>query len=810
MISKEFRQEHFEIYEIVLPWVRFGTAKDPDVGFWNTPLTANEPSNDEYSLFFAKNSLPIGVPQPRKAIEGTSVLNGSIFRCVTSASENTCQLKGEGLASRGTMSLTCQDFKGDSGPKKFTNNGTFFGKLLARNVLQGKKIITHYYSIVGFSGSERLQKVSQSVHFITSVQLQNGQFKISAKDALKDAEKFSEKFPSPSEMSLTQDIDETQITFSTTGFGVLKPDSFFRIGSEIFRVNTVSGDSVTVFERGRQLNVMDDIVYKTDTESHSAGDTIQLCYVSPKLPVWEVMLDVFKSVGLDKYADVAQWQTEISEWLPNALVIGVFSKPESINTLIDNMLKSYMLSMWFDQGSQKVKISAASAWRYSTRALKEGDDFQDISVVQDDNERFSRAFMLCNKPYQARSDDEIEYLKTIYSTDISSETSDMYGSSKLKEFGMVQYISQSSAQITTSRYIQRYSSPPKTLSFSMEERKIFDMAVGSVVDISSRETQDASGEYRKKITRAQITKIQPNFSKIGRFYNVTALSYLPLIEVNENDTINLQISGSARSIDLFARAGAPNVRVDVILVLDGAEIGSDSVSIPSIRAGMFRAGSTIKIICINSVKWGARGGNSSSVRLDGRNIITDIQAENGGICYQSDGIKTDIYLNYNYDKYKCSGELRAPNGGGASGFGYSFLWDSDGNKTKQWSYVAFGGGSGIPSGDAGSVVSDIETVIAEEGDFYSQGKNIVSNKGRVNFGENFTETTARASGLSSITSATLGGYSVNFDGSWSVSTGTRSSMAQGSAIKGGSVTIYNNVNNKLVKGNSDNFTLIEV
>ena len=136
------------IYELQLPYCTVCTPVDGLNSAWHTPVTCEESSDATYSLWFTKNSSPIMAP-PSTSINIQSKLNSSVWRTVTSGGETTSTIKpGEGMASRGTMSITMTDFEGDPGPINFSESGTFFGKLKARNVLDGKKIISHYYSIV--------------------------------------------------------------------------------------------------------------------------------------------------------------------------------------------------------------------------------------------------------------------------------------------------------------------------------------------------------------------------------------------------------------------------------------------------------------------------------------------------------------------------------------------------------------------------------------------------------------------------------------------------------------------------------------
>ena len=177
-------------------------------------------------------------------------------------------------------------------------------------------------------------------------------------------------------------------------------------------------------------------------------------------------------------------------------------------------------------------------------------------------------------------------------------------------------------------------------------------------------SRDSAGRRRLSIIR-----IQPDFNKTGRQYNVEAISYVPLIASNPNDELVIELSGSLFDVNLFARAGAPNIPINVTFVLNNCTIGSTAFNVPSVRAGNFEVGSRIKIICTNGTKWSAKGGENFSYTFQASLPLPQSGSKyNGGDSYDSDGIETELYLNYgSVDGYTTSGELFASGGAGGVG-----------------------------------------------------------------------------------------------------------------------------------------------
>ena len=389
---EDYTQLHYVIYELVLPYNTVCTPRPNIDGTWHTPLMCQEESDAVYSLFFAKNNIPT-VQQPSQSIAGKSRLNSTIHRCVTNQSVSTTKTKaGEGLASRGTMSITCQDKKGDPGPINFTEEGTFFGKLLARNILEGKKIISHYYTVTDDNPTP--QKVRQTTHYVTSATLSNGQFKLNAKDALKDLEAFSQQFPIPGKVTLTADINKTTVVIPVSDASGFNTDDRFRIGSEIFWVVSKSANDITVKTRGTGATNGTRILYKTNTSEHSKEATLQPCYFMNGTPLADVLRDIFNAVGLADFVDYTKWNDEISQWDGDAVLWGIMSEPEDASDIIDLLLNGFLVDMWLDQDTQKAKVSTNTAWKQPKYTYSEGNDIQNYRVSTSDNTRFSRAYTL--------------------------------------------------------------------------------------------------------------------------------------------------------------------------------------------------------------------------------------------------------------------------------------------------------------------------------------------------------------------------------------------------------------------------------
>ena len=585
---------------------------------------------------------------------------------------------------------------------------------------------------------------------------------------------------------------------------------------------SISGNNLNVYQRGSSLaNPDGTLVYATKTDEHSAGATVQNCYTLNKTPLQDFMRDLYNFAGLDEFTNYQQWSDELEEWNSDADLYGVLSEPAAIDEILDKKMQDYMIDSWLDQNSQKVVISAVSAWKNASRTLEEGKDFTNLKTDKDDSRRVSRAYIQNGKRFQAESDEMHLYSKNTGFTDIKSETDDFYGKPKVKDLGMSPTISAASAQITTARYVQRFSRTPSIIEFTMPERKVGDLNLSSIVDIVSRDSQMPDGTYFAARSRAQIIRMQqPSLNKIGREYNIRAMTYVPLIASGPNKELTIRLTGTIFDENLYSRAGAPNVPVNVTFVFDGCVIGSSSFRIPAVRAGSFPAGSRVRIFCLNNVKWSAIGGDSSGMvanlvspnqNAGSSYIVYERSPTQGGVCYESDGVTTEIYLNYSTPDYECRAQMFAPGGGGGSSAAFAHL--ADGESFFVNALCLFPGGNGIPSG-RGGYVRGSRDYSAVDGRFESMGQKLFLSDGRVDNRDNFvtatstviSESSFSGDGGSSESYSSVNGFSV--DWGWSFATQSKRSDGSngGASIKGSSVTVYNKESAKMTNGKSDPFT----
>ena len=732
-------QQHFEVIEFDIPIL---PASDPVVYKTLKFTTANAPV------------LP----------------NGEIYRCIKSISENTTEIQsGKGLASRGKLTLTFNDFKGD--PNKgedfvtdeVYNSGTFFGKLYARQYMTNNEIRVKLYRVEP-DGSIDLVNGAQTRYYLIDKLISSGNsWQITGKDELSAANVNEKLFPPAQAGILRQDIDDQVTTIPVDSSTDYSQAQVIVIGDEFMGVTGVNDNmgtnaSLTVNVRGSSIFGASSgkLLTKTDTDDHSGGDSVFICYISDDQKINEFLEDVLISSDVPSDLIPSQaWSDEVNVWHPDDKINTIWYKSEDVNEVLSTVLTDFLIDIVFDPEQRLINMFAISVWKESASTITEGEqiNFDTVKFTDAETERASRALVIYDKKYLGRSDDTENFAKasTFSIDELASELK--YGEHKDKQFDNSRLLSKDSADLLTQRYVSRFGDRPRNISWETSENKL-DFNVGDVVDLRVFGLQDSLGVTSSN-SRAQITKINPKYTKHGRVYNVKSSTFEVQAESGSAYTITGNLSDNW---SFYGYAGNPVNAVELTYIFDGNQIFSTLEGNTSAKLGNFVTGSTINIILINGADWqsiGGRGGSGESIFWEAdpgasggawRSEGYASSPSNGGTCFSAtNGVNVNIYLEGDIDGYTANGTLRAPSGG-SGGFqaqGNIFIengmFTGDGGGAGIGNNVGTGGLAGYKynsnlsqvgnNGFIGSLLHGIDGQPNDQNEFGLAGKAIESNGG---------------------------------------------------------------------------------
>ena len=662
-----FNQQHFTVIELDMPVVE-GTCTISSEPGYGTPLSCDEASDATKTYKFTNIDAPI-LPE------------SGILRVIKSINETPGQLQiSKGLGSRGEVSITFADIEGiDPNPDapavtdEVVAQGTYFGKLSARNVITNRELRIKNYRVEN-DGSIDLLNGAETRYYIANSLMQSGKntWKITCKDELTRVNFGESVWPvageGESRNPLTDSATSVLVDANTTyaiGDTVRIADEFMKV-TGVADIGTASA-TLTVQTRG------DDIVYTntlttTVNVAHNAGDELFLCEVSDDERLDDLLERILLDIGVDAaFIPKADWTLEVDEWHPTTLVNTLWIESVSTNEVLENILGAFMLDMWFDPVAREIKLSAISVWKQSTASLVEGVaiDFETIKRQKQENMRVTRALVVYSKLALATPDSVENYNKASIFKRTDLEVADLYGEPKTKRFPFFEIIDDDAADLLVQRYVSRFTNP-FTYTWTTQENKR-DFLVGDVVDIEASVTTGFDGST-SSASRAQITSIKPTYKNFGREYMINAIAYEPVFATGSE----IVITGAVSEINLYIQyAGAPSTAVTITFVFDAATASSTSSTTPAIRAGAFPAGSKIILIMANGANLQAKGGDGgnggSLFALPSIIVGAPTNGVKGGTVYDAEGVDTDIYFSgatASSAYPTADGNLWAPEGGG--------------------------------------------------------------------------------------------------------------------------------------------------
>jgi len=475
-----------------------------------------------------------------------------MYPCVKSVSYSPTKLTfGEGLAYRSKVSITLQDFNHhDRGIDPYqsqraydTTQGTFFGKLIARNSYYNGRTIRVRTGYTGVESlwndatlwddaaiwndtTDFLSNLNTREYIISSIDIDaNGIVKITALDILKKIDNKRSQCPSPSSGVLSADLTDiaTSLTLLPAGIGSEYTTSgTIRIGKEIMDYTTLTGDVISGITRNG---------YGTTAESHTADDSVQLCKVY-NVNVVDIIYDLLVNyANIDpKYIpynndplNKDEWDTEKENWLSLKTYYTVLSKPTGVQDLIEELTEQSLILFWWDELAQKIKLRVIAPPQQGELVKSINEDSHilenSVRIKNDNSKRYSELWVYYGVKNWAEVKDEDDYSTLYIKAELDKEGADQYGDKRIKKIKSRWYTSDSHASVTADRYMLMSKDTPRIITLKVDA-KDSDINTGNFLDISTRLVLDKTGA--SLASRYHVTEVKEN--KIGQEHQITAMT----------------------------------------------------------------------------------------------------------------------------------------------------------------------------------------------------------------------------------------------------------------------------------------------
>lgn len=369
---------------------------------------------------------------------------------------------------------------------------------------------------------------TQTRHFIiTNMSLDDrGNVTITGKDVLDLADNDKAKCPRESSGVLGVDITEaaTSLTLAPEGIGDSEYPTSGKIviGSEIMDF-TRSGDVLTLTTRAAA---------GTTRSSHSAGDSVQVCFEVDAARIDTTIADLLTTyAGIDpSFIPTSTWQAEIDRWASSLVLDAIIPKPEGVAKLVGE-LAVLGVSIWWDDVNQLIGLKMTRPPDGDTvYTLTDDNAIISASVEDRDEDRLTRVayYTRMIDPTDGDDDEDNFSLRQVF-IDVGAESDNEYDGSKSREI-FCRWLNDGNTadvRIAARRLLQRMSDAPQYFIMDLDAK---DRAIGltDVLLVTSDVFTDETG--RAVETPMQVVAIETPTP--GHRIRIRAQSYRLAVEVD--------------------------------------------------------------------------------------------------------------------------------------------------------------------------------------------------------------------------------------------------------------------------------------
>lgn len=399
--------------------------------------------------------------------------------------------------------------------------GTFFKKLIARNLNYKGRYVKLYE---GFSGLAEAEYQQRFIGIIDNITLSRGFIKIEVKDILK---KLSDiEVPLKLNLKLAAAMSDTQTTVTLNSVsGLDSPSGYIRIDDEIMYYTGISGVVLTGCSRG---------YFSTTASSHSANTKVQKTrYYAPQNP-FDLLKEILQTDGgIDvSYIDTTQFDywRDYPDLEPNFSAI--ISEPVKLDKLYFELIDILDCKSWV---AEDLKITIRRNMPNKPgRGYTELSDSSNIihnsgSVDLNQKSQITKASVMWNMKTIGKIDEFNNFERIDVAIDVDAEGENEYNESLEKKFFVrwfsTRYLQEETAmqyaKNFSSRQVYRQRDAQPIISFELE-LKDSDMKTGDYIKLTTDEILEKQGN---NLNKAIFQVIKRDFK--GHKITLSALRILP-------------------------------------------------------------------------------------------------------------------------------------------------------------------------------------------------------------------------------------------------------------------------------------------
>ena len=421
--------------------------------------------------------------------------------------------KGFGVRSQVTVSIqdhTWTDVGVDPyySTRSYTpeNQGSFWGKFIARNVHTEGRIIRVKTGYIDENGAYDAANFITRVYFIDKITGpdKSGKVTITGRDILRFADNSKAQLPTQSQATLTADITDV-----ATSVGITDPNDdvkdaydsgqdYIRIDDETMQITGITGANPTYTLTVTRAAMPSYYGGTMANEAHNQDATVQQCHEFVDAEIDNVVQYLLETVsGIDaSYLDLTGWQAIVDFGLQSYLFSTLITEPTGVQDLMEE-ITDHSILVWYDEREQKVKMDSIINRASSRDPLSDDQNLiaDSISYARDDSSRVSQVWFSHGHRNPVLDFDELRnFESTIISIDQDGEGVNEYDQKRVRRIWS-RWLPTSRNSVSseiTNRLLNYYKVTKKTLTIMLDP-KDDDVWTGDLVQVSTRQVQDAFG-----------------------------------------------------------------------------------------------------------------------------------------------------------------------------------------------------------------------------------------------------------------------------------------------------------------------------
>lgn len=403
----------------------------------------------------------------------------------------------KGLGQIASATATLKDFtNSDIGLDKYvdtrayiaTDQGTYFGKLLARNPYwEGRPMAVKFrYGQESASQAFIIDRFERSA--------KGGKVSLVGKDPLKLTSGLKSQCPAANDGVTSSAIVGASTTWTVSAAHADQyptAASYYRLENEIIKASR-SGTTFTIVTRG---------TWSTTAADHATGTTIQLCAAWEAVDLDDIIYDLLVNyAGIPSgYIPTADWQAEFDQWLSDFTLDNIVSEPAAVEDLLDQILIETGTNIWWDGFDEEIKFKAdvpvlPTDPNYPPVALNDRQNIirDSLEYKIDTKQRVSQFWFYANRRSYIEDEEKgSNYQDLVIRADVTGEGALAYGSKTIRKI-FCRWITDSHAGQTASRYLARFRHSPAVVTFELDPQD-FDLRTGQHFVLQSQAMQLPTG-----------------------------------------------------------------------------------------------------------------------------------------------------------------------------------------------------------------------------------------------------------------------------------------------------------------------------